>query len=278
VHVTISDMSPRRLLSGILLLLCCALATPAYAASSAFPTKTRTAIGPGVQMVTAGRICTADFVFSDRAGRRYLGYAAHCASRGPASARNGCTTPSYPLGTRVTFVTGRTATSRGTVLGHGRLRYSAWRTMHRLGVTNLLLCRSNDFALVRVGRASVHKVNPTVPFWGGPVALGGTPATGSHVFGYVGAAARGGLGPWAPTVARHFAWTTRIATGPTTLADTGGGLMDDHGRAVSVLVARSSQTSPTTDLLPAVRYARHHGMGSIRLVPGHRHFRGSATV
>src|SRR5262245_11345604 len=56
---------------------------------------------PGVQAYTQGSQCTTNFVFSDRRGRVYLGYAAHCAGKGEATDTNGCRTSSYPIGTKV---------------------------------------------------------------------------------------------------------------------------------------------------------------------------------
>ena len=93
----------------------------------------------------------------------------------PASASatdtNGCQARSLPLGTRVRFAEGATLATAGTTLGHGTLAYSSWRTMRSVGTTDNNTCAANDFALVRVDAADAGKVNPTVPFWGGPTGL-----------------------------------------------------------------------------------------------------------
>ena len=60
-------------------------------------------ITPGVQMYTDGSQCTANFVFTDRVGGVYVGYAAHCAGLGEATDTSGCGQDSVPLGTPVTF-------------------------------------------------------------------------------------------------------------------------------------------------------------------------------
>ncbi len=41
------------------------------------------AIHPGTMMYTDGAQCTANFVYTDTAGNVYVGYAAHCAGKGP---------------------------------------------------------------------------------------------------------------------------------------------------------------------------------------------------
>ena len=90
----------RRFLLVTTTLLAVSLALPTQAATADGP---RT-IGPGVQMITAGRLCTANFVFRDARRRSYVGYAAHCAIRRGATPADGCATDSRPLGTRVRFV------------------------------------------------------------------------------------------------------------------------------------------------------------------------------
>ena len=56
-------------------------------------------------------------------------------------------------------------------VGHGTLVYSSWLTMRTRPSTDLDACAANDFALVRVDADDERKVNPSVPFWGGPVGL-----------------------------------------------------------------------------------------------------------
>ena len=131
--------------------------------------------------------------------RVYLGYAAHCAGLGAATDTDGCTSRSVPLGTPVRFARDGSAVDDGTTVGRGRLAYSSWRTMRRLGTTSPAACAYNDFALVRLGAAAARKVNPSVPFWGGPTGLDrdGTTA-GDRVFSYGNSSLRGGLAPLAP--------------------------------------------------------------------------------
>ena len=121
-------------------------------------------------MYTEGAQCTANFVFTDGAGNTYVGYAAHCAGTGEATDTNGCDAGSLPLGTQVDFAEGGSLVSEGTRVGGGTLAYSSWLTMQGRGETDENTCAYNDLALVKVDAADVSKVNPSVPFWGGPVA------------------------------------------------------------------------------------------------------------
>ncbi|HET9420077.1 MAG TPA: hypothetical protein VFO49_02995, partial [Nocardioides sp.] len=172
------------------------LATPATGAAAA-PTWAPAAsasIHPGVQMYTEGAQCTANFVFTDGAGTTYVGYAAHCAGTGEATDTNGCDAVSLPLGTRVQFVEGGSLVGAGTTVGEGTLTYSSWLTMQQRGETDPATCDYNDLALVQVDADDVAKVNPSVPFWGGPVGINteGT-AAGDTVYSYGNSSLRAGV-------------------------------------------------------------------------------------
>src|SRR5688500_5566633 len=53
-------------------------------------------IRPGVQTITGGGQCTANFVFTDGTDV-YLGQAAHCSGLGAATATDGCDQAADPL-------------------------------------------------------------------------------------------------------------------------------------------------------------------------------------
>ncbi|HEX7739023.1 MAG TPA: hypothetical protein VF426_05185, partial [Marmoricola sp.] len=110
----------------------------------------RATITPGARTFTGNGQCTANFVFSDRAGNLYLGQAAHCAET--AEGKSGCTTPTHPLGTPVAITRGTANIGMGHVIARGRLAYSSWRTMQRLGERSTVRCAFNDFALIRLPR------------------------------------------------------------------------------------------------------------------------------
>ena len=74
---------------------CAALALVAIAPAGASATVT-----PGVQTVTQGAQCTANFIFRDGGGT-YVGQAAHCSGTGAATDTDGCDSGSLPIGTSV---------------------------------------------------------------------------------------------------------------------------------------------------------------------------------
>lgn len=114
-------------------------------------------IHPGVQTVTGGGQCTANFVFSDAADSVYLGQAAHCSATGDATETDGCLAGSLPLGTPVEI---QGASQPGTMV------YNSWIAMQAAGETDADTCQFNDFALVRVHPSDVGRVNPSIPHWG----------------------------------------------------------------------------------------------------------------
>src|SRR5687768_13859083 len=128
-------------------------------------------IHPGTMMYTNGAQCTANFVFTDGAGNVFVGYAAHCAGTGTATETDGCDSGSLPLGTKVDFVEGGSLVSEGERVGGGTLVYSSWLAMQANNESNANACAYNDFAVVKVDAADVSKVNPSVPFWGGPTGI-----------------------------------------------------------------------------------------------------------
>src|SRR3954464_16073764 len=158
-------------------------AAPASAAPAWAPAATAT-IHPGVQVFTDGAQCTANFVFAD-ATDVYIGQAAHCSGTGAATDTDGCTSASLPIGTPVD-VTG--ADHPGTLV------YNSWLTMQSLGEADPDTCAFNDLALVRIDPADVAKVNPSIPFWGGPTGVSPAGTTlGDKVLSYGNSELRGGV-------------------------------------------------------------------------------------
>jgi hypothetical protein len=245
----------------------------------------RAAIHPGVQMYTEGAQCTANFVFTDDDRRVYVGYAAHCAGTGDATDTDGCLAESLPLGTRVRFATGGSLADGGQTVGRGPLVYSSWLTMQRLGGSGPDECAFNDFALVKVGRRYVDQVNPSVPYWGGPVGVAkdGT-LPGDSVYSYGSSSLRAGIATLSPKVGTslgdeaggrsHAVYTIS----PGVPGDSGSGFLDDQGRALGVLstlaLAPLTGSNGVGDLPHELRYARQHsGIDRLRLVRGTEPFR-----
>ncbi len=239
-------------------------------------------IHPGTMMYTQGAQCTANFVYTDGAGNTYVGYAAHCAGTGAATDTNGCAAQSLPLGTKVTFVEGGNLFSEGTTVGTGTLTYSSWLTMQKNGEKDATTCAYNDLALVKVSSADVGKVNPSVPFWGGPVGIDthGT-AAGDTVYSYGNSSLRAGISALSPKrgtslgdAAADLGWSHPVYTlTPGIPGDSGSGFMDAQGNALGVLstlaVAPLAGSNNVGDLSKELAYANaNSGLTGLTLVPG----------
>jgi hypothetical protein len=208
-----------------------AVAAPAVAAPSWAPASTAT-VHPGVQTFTNGAQCTANFVMYD-ASNVYLGQAAHCSGTGSATDTNGCSSGSLPIGTPVT-VTG--AGKPGTLV------YNSWLTMQQLGETDPSTCQYNDLALIRIDPADVGKVNPSIPFWGGPTGIDTTGTqTGDTVLSYGNSELRGGITVLSPKQGLSLGtdsngWNHSVYTvTPGIPGDSGSAFLDAQGKALGVL-------------------------------------------
>jgi hypothetical protein len=239
-------------------------------------------IHPGTMMYTAGAQCTGNFVFTDSAGNTYLGYAAHCAGTGASTDTDGCRTGSVPLGTPVDLSNDGSLVSEGTVVGHGTLAYSSWITEHQLGTTDANTCAYNDLALVRIDPADVGKVNPSVPFWGGPTGIDtdGT-ASGDRVWTYGNSSLRAGVSALSPHTgislgdqAADGGWSHPLYTlTPGIPGDSGSGFMTAGGKAVGVLSTLGLAPLPASnnigDLAKELTFAQaHSGIAGLQLVDG----------
>ncbi|HET9858444.1 MAG TPA: hypothetical protein VFQ19_01580 [Nocardioidaceae bacterium] len=258
-----------------------AVSTPAGAETAWAPADTAT-IHPGVQMYTEGAQCTANFVYTDGAGDVYVGYAAHCAGLGAATDTNGCDAGSLPLGTKVEFVEGGSLLTAGTTVGTGTLAYSSWLTMQESGETDENACAYNDLALVKVDDAHVADVNPSIPFWGGPVGINtdGT-AAGETVHSFGNSSLRAGIEQLSPkqgiSVGDNVAdagWSHPVYTlSPGVPGDSGSAFLDDEGNALGTLstlaIAPLAGSNGVGDLNLELKYAQANGgIAGLELVPG----------
>jgi hypothetical protein len=252
---------------------------PASAAPTWAPADTAE-IHPGTQMYTEGAQCTANFVFSDSSGAVYVGYAAHCAGTGAATDTNGCDAASLPLGTKVDFVEGGSLAGEGTKVGSGTLAYSSWLTMQKNNENDQNTCEFNDLALVKVDAADVGKVNPSIPFWGGPVGLNtdGT-AQGETVYSYGNSSLRGGIEQLSPKQGSSLGsdsdgWNHPVYTvSPGIPGDSGSAFLDADGNATGVLstlqIAPLVGANGVGDLAHELAYAQQNsGIAGLSLVPG----------
>ena len=258
------------------------VSAPTASADPTWAPAASAAIHPGTMMYTAGAQCTANFVFADSAGNVYVGYAAHCAGEGSSTDTDGCLVDSVPLGTKVDFTNNGNLLSEGTIVGHGTLAYSSWITEHQLGTTDANTCAYNDLALVKVDPADVGKVNPSVPFWGGPTGIDtdGT-AAGDRVYTYGNSSLRFGLSPLSPHTgislgddAADGGWSHPLYTvSPGVPGDSGSGFLSADGTAVGVLSTLGLAPLPLSnnigDLAKELAFAQaHSGIAGLRLVNG----------
>jgi hypothetical protein len=281
IRTTRSRVTAAIALAAAPVLAATALAAPASSAPTWAPAATAQ-ITPGVQMYTAGAQCTANFVFTDSSDNVYLGYAAHCAGQGEATDTNGCGQDSVPIGTPVTFNRGGSLISSGTQVGTGTLVYSSWITMNNLGTTDENTCAYNDFALVRVSNADKGKVNPSVPFWGGPVGIDtdGT-AAGDRVFSYGNSSLRFGLSQLSPKTgislgdsAADGGWSHPLYTvTPGVPGDSGSAFLSEEGEAIGTLSTLGLAPLPLSnnigDLSRELAFAQQNsGISGLQLALG----------
>ena len=211
-----------------------AAATLAFAGSaSAAPTwapASSATIHPGVQTLTSGAQCTANFVFDDGTNV-YLGQAAHCSGTGSNTDTNGCTSGSLPTGTQVDIGGSKP----------GVMVYNSWLTMQSLKESDANTCQYNDLALIKVDPADVAKVNPSIPFWGGPTGVTGTVANQSKVLSYGNSELRLGISQLSPKEGVQLSqdsggWNHQVYTAtPGIPGDSGSAFIDAQGRAFGVL-------------------------------------------
>jgi hypothetical protein len=268
----------RRLASALVLvgaLVVCAIGPASASAAPTWAPASTATIHPGVQVFTDGAQCTANFIFAD-ATDVYIGQAAHCSGTGAATDTNGCTAASLPIGTPVDI----TGASRP-----GTLVYNSWLTMQSLGETDADTCAFNDLALVRIDPADVAKVNPSIPFWGGPTGLDsdGTVA-GDKVLSYGNSELRGGVTALSPKEGASVGddgngWSHTVYTAtPGIPGDSGSAFLNRTGQALGVLstvaIAPLAGSNGVGDLRRELAYLASHTGFAVTLQNGTEPFRG----
>ena len=256
--------------------LALSLAVPAPAGAAGWAPAATAQVHPGVQTLTGGAQCTANFVFTDGT-TTYLGQAAHCSGTGAATDTNGCLTQSLPLGTAV------------DVAGfQGTLVYNSWIAMRAANETDANTCAYNDLALIKLPAAAVATTNPSVPVYGGPVGLGAGTVSGEDVYSYGNSSLRFGLTPFSPKRGISLGdtgggWSTTVYTAsPGIPGDSGSGFLDAGGRAFGVLstvaLAPFAGSNGVGNLAKEVAYAQAHGVPGLALVSGTEGFDASAFL
>ncbi|MDQ2623496.1 MAG: serine protease [Actinomycetota bacterium] len=262
-------MNPlRRLILSALLALGAIFILPG--AASAWAPADEATIHPGVQVFTNGGQCTSNFVFEDGTNV-YLGQAAHCSGTGEATDTDGCSAGSLPIGSAIEV----TGASRD-----GTLAYSSWNTMKANGETNADACAYNDFSLIRLDAADAGKVNPSVPGFGGPVALGNPGGFASGVYSWGNSSLRQGirlLSPKQGIVLRNEGngWSHNVLTvTPGIPGDSGSGFLNASGQAFGTLstlqFAPAAGSNGVGNLNRELNYMKSNvpGLSGVNLVPG----------
>jgi hypothetical protein len=229
-------------------------------------------IHPGVQTETAGAQCTANFVFRS-ANTVYIGQAAHCSGTGDSTETDGCTSKSLPLGTKVK-VGGVTT---------GTMVYNSWITMQKVREKNADACAYNDLALIKLSPAAAKKVNPSIPFWGGPTGIGGATKSGAKVYSYGNSSLIQGQTTLSPIRGTSLGdeghgWShTVMGVRPGVPGDSGSAFVNAKGRAIGVLstiaIAPLPASNGVGDLAHELTYMRAHTSLRATLVLGTQPFR-----
>jgi hypothetical protein len=251
-----------------------AAAAPTWAPAATAP------IHPGVQTFTADAQCTANFVFYDASNTVYIGQAAHCSGTGGNTATNGCTSGSLPIGTQVE-VTG--ASQPGVMV------YNSWLTMQGLGEADANTCQFNDLALIRLNPADFAKVNPSIPFWGGPngIDTNGT-VQGENVYSYGNSELRGGVSQLSPKQGISLGddgggWSHNAYTAsPGIPGDSGSAFLNSTGAALGVLstvqIAPLAGSNGVGDVNREINYMNAHSSLGAQLALGTQRFNPSVVA
>jgi Trypsin-like peptidase domain len=251
----------------VLCALACALAVPSAASAAG-------EVHPGVQTVTQGAQCTANFIFRD-ASATYIGQAAHCSGTGAATDTDGCTSHSLPIGTPVTV---KGATRPGTLV------YNSWITMQAKHEGNADTCAFNDLALVQLDPADVSRVDPSVPGFGGPTGVAEAPTNaGDTVYTYGNSSLRGGVTKLSPkqgavVQVEGNGWSRDVYTAtPGIPGDSGSGFLDASGNAIGVLstvqIAPLAGSNGVGDLAREIAYMQaNSSFTTTTVVPGTKAF------
>ena len=267
----------RSLITGLgTLIVVLVLAGPAAAEPAWAPAATAP-VHPGVNTDTEGGSCTSNFIFYDASNNVYIGQAAHCSSTGAATDTDGCDSASLPEGTPVT-VDG--ASQPGTMV------YNSWIRMQSRGETDADTCAYNDLALVKLAPADASKVNPSIPFWGGPVGLSTGVEAQETVLSYGNSILRQGISALSPKQGVQISatdgsgWNHPVFTvSPGIPGDSGSAFLDSEGAAMGVLstlqIAPLAGSNGVGDVVKGLAYLKTFPeFASIQLANGTEPFRG----
>jgi S1-C subfamily serine protease len=146
-------------------------------------------------------------------------------------------------------------------------------------------CAFNDLALVRIDPADAGKVNPSIPFWGGPTGLDGDgTVAGDKVLSFGNSELRGGITQLSPKEGLSLGddgngWSHTVYTAtPGIPGDSGSAFLDRTGQALGVLstvaLAPLAGSNGVGDLARELSYLAAHTSFAVTPAHGTEPFRG----
>ena len=146
-------------------------------------------------------------------------------------------------------------------------------------------CAYNDFALVKLDPADYGKVNPSIPFWGGPTGLATTTALGDKVLSYGNSSLRLGITQLSPKEGASLGstgngWSHEVYTvTPGIPGDSGSAFIDRAGKAFGTLSTVQLAPKPAAngvgDLSRELAYLNANAGFTVQLAQGTEAFTGS---
>jgi hypothetical protein len=169
----------------------------------------------------------------------------------------------------------------------GTMVYNSWLTMQSLGESDANTCQYNDLALVQLNPADYGKVNPSIPYWGGPTGVG-TAAQGETVYSYGNSSLRGGVTTLSPKTGKVVqadggGWDYNVFTAsPGIPGDSGSAFLNKSGQALGVLstlqIAPVAGSNGVGDVGKELAYAQaHSGIAGLTLATGTEPFNSGAV-
>jgi hypothetical protein len=156
--------------------------------------------------------------------------------------------------------------------------------MQAAGESDANTCDFNDLALVRLDPADFGKVNPSIPFWGGPTGITDTVGQTEKVLSYGNSSLRLGVTALSPKEGASLGtagggWTHQVYTAsPGIPGDSGSAFIDRSGRGFGVLstlqIAPLAGANGVSDLSRMLAYMESHGGPDVTLALGTEAFRG----
>ena len=166
--------------------------------------------------------------------------------------------------------------------------YNSWVTMQALGETDANTCAYNDLALIQLSAADAAKVNPSIPFFGGPTGVGGATTLGANVYSYGNSSLRQGIATLSPKRGVSLGddaggWTHTVYTvTPGIPGDSGSAFLNASGQAIGILstvaIAPIPASNGVGDLAHELAYLNAHTSLNVSLALGTQAFSASRLI